>query len=283
VLYIEADEDHAASRDGNKLEVPLVYVHEGRDLKGTRRYLKNAHYFSGLYTQAEELWYEVLNYIDSNYDLDKVEQIYLAGDGAKWVRLGTKIIPKSSFILDRYHLAKYILTALGKGNEYSRRIWAAIRGGELEEVKSVLKEAYKRAETQGRRNAIKKCRKYIVGNWDGIKVYQTHASDVIGCSAEGHMSHILSARLSSRPMGWSRDGVDQMARIRVLKANGINIKELYLKQAAEPATILEVCQTKVQQQRKMLKEPPFEMIGNIPALKGPTGSIAHIIRALKSA
>lgn len=26
---------------------------------------------------------------------------------------------------------------------------------------------------------------------------------VIGCSAEGHVSHVLSSRMSSRPMGWS--------------------------------------------------------------------------------
>ncbi len=38
-----------------------------------------------------------------------------------------------------------------------------------------------------------------------------------GVSAEGHVSHILSARLSSRPMGWSKTGVDQMARMRAPK------------------------------------------------------------------
>ena len=29
---------------------------------------------------------------------------------------------------------------------------------------------------------------------------------VWGCSAEGHISHVLSARESSRPMGWSKKG-----------------------------------------------------------------------------
>ena len=48
----------------------------------------------------------------------------------------------------------------------------------------------------------------------------------MGCSAEGHVSHIYSDRLSSRPLGWSRIGVDKMARLRVYAANGGKIYDL---------------------------------------------------------
>ncbi len=54
-------------------------------------------------------------------------------------------------------------------------------------------------------------------------------ADYTGCSAEGHVSHILSSRLSSRPLAWSKTGVDQMARLRVFVANGGNIYELFMK------------------------------------------------------
>ncbi len=50
----------------------------------------------------------------------------------------------------------------------------------------------------------------------------------MGCSAEGHVSHILSSRLSSRPLGWCETGVDQMARLRAFTANGGNVYELLL-------------------------------------------------------
>ena len=49
---------------------------------------------------------------------------------------------------------------------------------------------------------------------------------VWGCSAEGHISHVLSARESSRPMGWSKVGVDQMSRLRALTRNGCKIVDL---------------------------------------------------------
>lgn len=47
-----------------------------------------------------------------------------------------------------------------------------------------------------------------------------------GCSAEGHVSHVLSARMSSRPMGWSRRGVDQMAHLRAYMWNGRDMLDL---------------------------------------------------------
>ncbi|MGI6574808.1 MAG: UPF0236 family transposase-like protein [bacterium] len=54
-------------------------------------------------------------------------------------------------------------------------------------------------------------------------------ADYIGCSAEGHVSHILSSRLSSRPLGWSRTGVDQMARLRVFVANGGDVYDMFMR------------------------------------------------------
>ena len=71
---------------------------------------------------------------------------------------------------------------------------------------------------------------YILNNWEGIiNLYKEDYS----CSAEGHISHILSTRLSSRPMGWSLIGMDEMARMRAYKASGGNIKEYYRKQREE--------------------------------------------------
>lgn len=40
-----------------------------------------------------------------------------------------------------------------------------------------------------------------------------------GCSAEGHVSHVLSDRMSSRPMGWSQTGADRMSKLRGYEKN----------------------------------------------------------------
>jgi hypothetical protein len=43
---------------------------------------------------------------------------------------------------------------------------------------------------------------------------------VKGCSAEGHVYHVLSSRMSTQAMGWSRHGGSQMARLREYYYNG---------------------------------------------------------------
>ena len=48
----------------------------------------------------------------------------------------------------------------------------------------------------------------------------------IECSAEGHVSHILADRMSSRPLGWSKTGADKMSRLRIYERNGGSMLEL---------------------------------------------------------
>ena len=49
---------------------------------------------------------------------------------------------------------------------------------------------------------------------------------VLGCSAEGHISHILASRMSSRPMGWTIDGANKLTKLRLYKLNGGDIYTL---------------------------------------------------------
>ena len=125
VLYIEADEDHVALQGKNtkkegkertrRIAMPrLVYVHEGIDHEKStrkRKVLKNVRYFGGEYKDSESLWLEVAGYIDEVYKIDMVETIYLSGDGASWIKQGLDWIPKSRFVLDNYHLNKYVKEA----------------------------------------------------------------------------------------------------------------------------------------------------------------------------
>ncbi|NMA83189.1 MAG: hypothetical protein GX962_04920 [Epulopiscium sp.] len=71
----------------------------------------------------------------------------------------------------------------------------------------------------------------MLNNWECIK--RRYDKEYIGCSAEGYVSHILSDRLSSRPLGWSLIGADQMARLRVYDANGGDVYELMKRKKKE--------------------------------------------------
>ena len=67
---------------------------------------------------------------------------------------------------------------------------------------------------------------YILNNVEGIKNLYRNKKYLHGCSAEGHISHIYSDRMSSRPMGWSIVNIDNMSRLRTAKEDNISAKEI---------------------------------------------------------
>ena len=48
----------------------------------------------------------------------------------------------------------------------------------------------------------------------------------MGSSTESHISHVLSARMSSRPMGWSKEGAGKLSELRIYWKNGRKAEEL---------------------------------------------------------
>jgi len=229
ILYIEADEDHV-STVGDKISMPkLVYVHEGRLTIGRRNVLKNVHYIGCLGKNSEEVWLEVGEYIDNKYNSETIETVYLSGDGAGWIKEGLNWIEKSKFVLDKYHLLKYINKATMEHPEYRSKIWYNINIGDNISVGNIFKELIEITENEGKKEIIRESWEYIKNQWEGIEIYDTDADNIIGCSAEGHISHVFADRMSSRPRTWSEDGVDKMSRLRAFTANKGNIYEELVK------------------------------------------------------
>ncbi|MCC3146072.1 ISLre2 family transposase [Halanaerobium sp. Z-7514] len=285
-LYIEADEDHVSIQKRNCTKskkkkkssqvTKLVYVHEGR--KGKRNKLENAKYFSGIYPKSEDLWEEVLSYIDENYDLDYIDTIFLSGDGGAWIKKGLKEIHKTKYILDRYHLNKYVLLATGHCPKQKFDLWLGLNRADYNFVSSTFKEIYEKAENEEHQQRVKKARKYIYSNWHGINNYvnDQHAE---GCSAEGHVSHVLASRMSSRPLSWSEDGADRMARLRAFKYNGGEKEDLYkLFKIKEKEKRIKMRTEKIIDHRKTLFPLAKE---TVPALrKGKVNGLSRAIKAL---
>lgn len=99
-IYIKADEDHVPLQNGKNKEMKLIYVYDDKTTvnKG-RTKLENIRYFTGE-MHPEDLWTEVAIYLDNAYDLDRTKNIYIAGDGVRWIKGGTEIIRDSKYVLD---------------------------------------------------------------------------------------------------------------------------------------------------------------------------------------
>ena len=59
---------------------------------------------------------------------------------------------------------------------------------------------------------------YILNHWEAIQKMRGPGS--IGSCTEAMVSHVLSARLSRNPMGWSEASLSKMSMIRVFVVNG---------------------------------------------------------------
>ena len=242
VLYIEADEDHVAlqkkGRDGQRkagISMPkLVYLHEGIDVdKSTakRHVLKNVRYFGGD-IKSEDLWLKVAQYIDEQYIEENIETIYISGDGASWIRQGLQWIPKSRFVLDNHHMNKYIrlATAHLPDDRWYYALQDAVGWPDKKMTSDTFDRVLKLTENNTKREAVREAKRYILNNWDGIEIKEEKADEIVGYSAEGHVSHVFSERLSSRPKGWSKAGADQVAQLRIYKQNGGKIYALVMGQ-----------------------------------------------------
>lgn len=283
ILYIEADEDHVALQVGGCLESKLVYVHEGIKQIGKERWqLINPRYFSGVYSNTDELWLEVADYIDEAYDADSIEKIYLSGDGAAWIKNGLGWIKGSIYVLDRYHLSKYITQATAHIQGSTPVMWGYINNGEQEKLKALFTAIIKATGIETKKKAVQDARRYILGNWDGIR--NQYEPDYVGCSAEGHVSHILSSRLSSRPLGWCKTGVDQIARLRAFEANGGKVYDLML--AKKRKAIKKAKDLKIDQDILMKRNlaATNETFGNIAILnKGKKTNTLKFLRSIRTA
>ena len=94
-------------------------------------------------------------------------------------------------------------------------------------------------------------------------------STLMGCSAEGHVSHILSARLSNRPMAWSLQGAEKMASMRAIQANGESISEHYLASLDSSTSLVELKET-VQKELKRVQQKQSqcrENFNNVPLFR----------------
>ena len=195
--------------------------------------LINAKYFGGGYQGPEgtdRLWKEVFDYIANAYDEDSIEHIYVNGDGADWIKYGAKVHSKAKFVLDKYHMHKYIVAAtshlMDSASDARSEIWHAINKKNKKLAEKTFDEIIELTEAESKQKAVEASKKYILGHWSAIMTGVRNRKDSIHCSAEGHISHIFSDRLSSRPLGWSVIGADKMAQLRVYKRNGRSMLEL---------------------------------------------------------
>ena len=273
-IYCIADEDHVHLQKGGIEEPRLVVVYDSISKDGKRTKLCNKKHFGGVYKgRIDDLWEEVLTYIENTYDLEKVKKIYILGDGANWIKTGLEWLPKSVNVLDKFHLMKAVNGIVGKENkenekekaEYKKRIYKSFYELNFNETKEIVYEILSEEMEKSTRKRKEKLLEYILNNQEGITNLYKNQKELHGCSAEGHISHLYSARLSSRPLGWKTENVNNVSKLRLIKADNKKISEI-VNNKRNIIEFKEIEKIRHNAREKMKESVNFK-VGKIPALE----------------
>ncbi len=261
-LYIDADEDHTPlqfqsvkgdldvneyGRKNNCQITKLIYVYEGVEPeapKSKRNRLIHPYYFCRVCEgkENEELWKEVWEYIEQTYDTARIKKIYLNSDGGAWIKAGTKVIEKAVAVLDGFHISEHLTAMTGhlydSQEEAIRQLRNSIRGGRKDDFNKVVEKVKLSVENERKLRIIDEHASYILNNWKAANARLVAQDAVMGCSAEGHVSHVLASRMSTLPMGWSKKGAAKMARLRAYKYNHGKMIDLVRYQSTEPLPLV---------------------------------------------
>jgi hypothetical protein len=117
------------------------------------------------------------------------------------------------------------------------------------------------AQSPKKRERINQFKNYIKNNWKAITIYKKDGVD--GSCTEGHISHVLSSRFSSRPMGWSKKGLKAIADIRIYCQNGGKITPNHFTKAKQQYKIK---QETIKKAKEVFSKTTYEKLNNIPVL-----------------
>lgn len=247
-IFIQVDEDHVKQRNKKGCTISKIVTIYTRKrtltkpdridkVKTPRRELVDKFTFSGLYKDTQEMWEDVAYYIECTYKKEEIETIFVMGDGASYIKAGTEWIEKSVFVLDTFHLKKYI-NHLNYDEYLKTKLQEAIDQYDPISTESIMEEAIRKIEKEikedeelgrttkrleNRLKKIKDTKTYLMNQWQGIEAHEIYEDKLTGCCQEGQVHHTLSERLSIDAKVWSENGIDEMSQLRAFTQNGGNI------------------------------------------------------------
>ena len=247
-IYIQVDEDHVKQRNKKGCTISKIITIYTRkrtltkpdripEVKQVRKELVDKFTFSGLYKDTQEMWEDVAYYIDCTYKKDEIENIFIMGDGASYINAGVEWIDKAVFVLDLFHLEKYI-NHLNYDEYLKSKLQEAIDQYDPISTENIMNEAIKKIKqeikedeqlgrnTKRLNNRLKKIentKTYLMNQWSGIEAHDKYKDKLTGCCQEGQVHHTLSERMSTDAKVWCENGIDEMSQLRAFTQNGGNI------------------------------------------------------------
>lgn len=227
-LYVMADEKFIASQgnDHKDLMVKEVIIHEGvKKVSFNRNKLINPR---KILVHNEKIFDEVNKYILDNYDIDKIEKIYLMGDGGTWISNGRYELSGLDYTvkvgLDKFHFCKAINSITNDEDCKSLLYEYAISRNkdDFNYLVDIIK-----SWDELRQETIDKNAKYIINHLNEISLMYKEIK--IGYAMEQAISHDITSQFSSVPKAYSNKWLSFYLNLRQNYLNNYDLRKIYMR------------------------------------------------------
>lgn len=222
-LYIEADEHYVSLQEKQMPDKKMV--------KCVKIYtdIKNGQYENRmiLFEDKDSFWNKVVNTIESNYDLDSIQSIFILGDGAPWIKNGVNEFgrDKAKYIVDRFHYFQalhHLFTRQHKDLYDIAKTY--ILANQRHDFKQLVKTFLE--SNQSRVKMISDKSAYILNNWAS---FQKSLKYKTSCAMESCISHSIASICTSRPKGFKLNTLLKRLNLRELYLNSYGDEALFNK------------------------------------------------------
>ena len=156
-------------------------------------------------------------------------QIHALGDGAEWIRLQAREVfgKQGTFLCDLFHVSEYLGAAAASCRNQAPDQWRRtqqdrLKRGALGKVMAALAEHLEPPGTPEANAPVRNSHRYLTNRADCLDYPRALKLDLpigSGIIESGHR-HVLQARLKKAGTAWLVEHAEQIANLRVLRANG---------------------------------------------------------------
>ena len=222
------------------------YKYKKKDDSKTRYKLINPHACASIDNTLLE---DTIDYIYDHYDVNYIKELNFMGDCAKWIKefpnsywFKFTADTKVQFAMDNFHFKKALIQlTTQKYPDVCEALQEYIDSNNKKDFNMLLQQF--KDLFPGRIETIESKQNYILNNWTERQTYLKNPH--MKCSMESHISHLLADLFTARPKAYSEKGLRKLLKLRMLKVNKVNIKELYLKQLINPPIKKQTNQQKI--------------------------------------
>jgi Uncharacterised protein family (UPF0236) len=203
-----------------KAEVKLGIAYEGWEKVGKDRYKTVNKTAYAAIAGEQTFWAGMTLKLQGKYDLSRIRETLIGGDGASWVKDGVDYL-KGRFQLDRYHLNRELTAALGRDTGSKSKVCQSIAQGDIQFGLATLAEAMKRASGEQAKR-IAHAYGYLWDNRAGLIDYRLNLAEDereglrrTG-AIEGNVDKLVVKRMKNQGMSWTIQGIRRLLCVRFL-------------------------------------------------------------------